>query len=130
MSQYNLTIQRDIGFGSILSVGYVGAAGIHLLNNYEQNPPTPVIDANGVYHFATLSPAGMIVGNPRLNPAVGPLPIKSAVGHSNYNSLQVGLNRRFQNGLQFQGSYTYSNSVANDPSSNALGTINTSNTEL
>ena len=130
MYQYNLTIQRDIGFGSILSVGYVGAAGIHLLNNYEQNPPTPVIDANGVYHFATLSPAGKVVGNPRLNPAVGPLPIKSAVGHSNYNSLQVGLNRRFQNGLQFQVSYTYSRSMDNDSSSNGLESSNSSNTEM
>ncbi len=129
MYQYNLTIQRDIGFGSILSVGYVGAAGIHLMNTYEQNPPTPVIDASGIAHFATLV-GGKVVGNPRLNPAVGPLPIKSAVGHSNFNSLQVGLNRRFTNNLQFQVSYTYSRSMDNDSNSNGLESSNSSNTEM
>ena len=56
MYQYNLTIQRDIGFGSILSVGYVGAAGIHLLNNFEQNPPTPVIRCQ--WCFSLCHPGG------------------------------------------------------------------------
>jgi hypothetical protein len=82
MMQYNLNIQGDIGWGSIVTIGYVGSAGVHLMANREENPPTPVIDSNGVYHFADLV-NGAIVPHPKLNPLVGPLPIKRADGHSN-----------------------------------------------
>jgi hypothetical protein len=123
MMQYNLNIQRDIGFGTILTVGYVGSEGVHLLADREENSPTPVIDANGVYHFADLV-NGKIVPHPKLNPLLGPLPIKKADGHSNYNSLQVGLNRRLSNRLQFQVSYTYSKSTDNSSQSNGLESSN------
>ena len=51
MIQYNLNIQREIAPGTVLTVGYVGSHGVHLLTGVEQNPPTPTIDSNGVYHF-------------------------------------------------------------------------------
>jgi hypothetical protein len=127
MMQYNFNIQRDIGFGTIMTVGYVGSEGVHLLANREENPPTPTVDANGVYHFANLV-NGKIVPNPKLNPLFGPLPIKLADGHSNYNSLQLGLNRRFSNNLQFQLSYTYSKSIDNSSQSNGLESSNSPGT--
>ena len=65
MIQYNLNIQHEIAAGTVLTVGYVGSHGVHLLTGVEKNPPTPVIDSNGVYHFTNA--AG--VANPRLNPA-------------------------------------------------------------
>jgi hypothetical protein len=49
-----------------------------------------------------------IVSNPRENPAGAALSSEAPVGDSSYNSLQVGLNRRFSHGVQGQLSYTWS----------------------
>src|ERR1700719_3760642 len=38
---------------------------------------------------------------------------EDSVGHSNYNSLQMLLEKRYSHGLQFQASYTYSKSLDN-----------------
>jgi len=38
---------------------------------------------------------------------------EDTVAHSNYNSLQVLVEKRFSHGLQFQGAYTYSKSLDN-----------------
>ena len=56
-------------------------------------------------------PAGQhpgIIGNPRLNPAGAALSSEAPVGDSSYESLQVGMNRRFSHGMQCQLSYTWS----------------------
>ncbi len=63
--QYNLNIQRDLGQGTVLTVGYVGSHGVDMYTQQERNPPVAQIDANGVYHFGYLNAAGSaIVENP------------------------------------------------------------------
>src|SRR5581483_4258434 len=47
MIQYNLTVQREVAQGTVLSLGYVGSHGVHLFTSVDQNPPIPVIDPNG-----------------------------------------------------------------------------------
>jgi hypothetical protein len=54
MIQYNLNVQREITPGTVLSVGYVGSHGVHLLTQNEHNPPAVTVDAEGVQHFGTL----------------------------------------------------------------------------
>ena len=44
-------------------------------------------------------------------------------GFSNYNSLQVRLEKNFSHGLQFEASYTYAHAL-DDASSAALGSLN------
>src|ERR1700679_699537 len=44
-------------------------------------------------------------------------------GFSNYNSLQVRLEKQFSNGLQFEASYTYAHAL-DDASSASLGSLN------
>ena len=107
MMQYNLNIQREIARNTVLSVGYVGSHGVHLLTQIEQNPPLPTIDASGVYHFATLK-NGVISANARLNPALGVFTDFQPRTNSRYNSMQVSLNRRFTSNLQAQVNYTWS----------------------
>jgi len=104
MIQYNLNIQREVFANTVLTVGYVGSHGVHLITGLEANPPTPVIDAEGVYHFTNA--AG--VANPRENPALGYFPTLQPISTSQYNSLQVLLNRRFSRNVQAQVSYTWS----------------------
>jgi len=50
---------------------------------------------------------------------------EDTIAHSNYNSLQVLLEKRFSHGLQFQGAYTYSKSLDNASSfENSLNPLN------
>jgi hypothetical protein len=110
--QYNLNIQRDLGAGTILTVGYVGSRGVHQWLAYDWNPPvntgTPqnpvmssLIGGQIVTHNRTDSP-----NNP-FGP-YGYLVNYTPVGYSSYNSLQMSLNHRLSHDLQAQLSYTYS----------------------
>ena len=76
----------------------------------DYNAPVPAIGADGRPVFGTFA-GGRIVSNPRINPAFGFLQERGNWGSSNYNSLQVSLNRRFTRGFQMQTSYTYSKSL-------------------
>jgi hypothetical protein len=116
--QYNFNIQRELGAGNILTVGYVGSEGVHLIQSVDENPPRivsgtiydPVFDAE-----VTSSGSVQIANGGRENPSplLGALSEKNATGHSHYNSLQASFNRRFSHGLQAQGSYTWSKSIDN-----------------
>lgn len=117
MIQYNFNIQREIAANTVLMVGYVGSKGVHLLTQLEVNPPTPVIE-NGVYYFTNA--AG--VANPRLNPALSYFPTLQPISYSQYNALQVVLNRRFSSSVQAQVAYTYSKCI--DDGAFGVGSFN------
>jgi hypothetical protein len=107
MMQYNLNVQRDIGFGTILSVGYVGSRGVHLGMSSDVNQPISSGNAYGPYASIV---NGAFVTNPRPNPSyVGILDVQPK-GFSRYDSLQVSLQRRLTNNWQAQLSYTGSHS--------------------
>ncbi len=123
--QYNFNIQRELGGGNILTVGYVGSEGVHLVESYDSNAPIPKIGADGRQIFGIFSPPTVSSGPainplPRLNPAYSYISLKEPWGHSNYNSLQAGLHRRFSRGLQGQISYTWSKSMDDGSTSSSL----------
>ncbi len=123
--QYNFNVQRDLGGGNILTVGYVGSQGVHLVESYDSNAPIPVIGADGHQVFGTFVPPTVSSGPainplPRINPAYSYIALKEPWGHSNYNSLQTGLNRRYRHNLQTQISYTWSKSMDNGSTSSSL----------
>ena len=105
-TQYNLNIQRDLSKGLILTVGYTGSHGTHLLLPRDYNTPQLI---NGVWGTAGLN--GTTTPNVRLNPNFSGFVMRNTVGNSNYNGLIVSLNRRFANHWQTQVSYTYSKSL-------------------
>jgi hypothetical protein len=125
MLQYNLTVQREIVQGTVLSVGYIGARGVHLFNGTDQNPVQPTVDSSGVYHFATVVNGG-IVANPRLNSNFAFLDNNIPAAYSRYNSMQASLNRRFSRNVQVQAAYTYSNCMDNGGSGLGALSNNTS----
>ena len=49
--------------------------------------------------------------------------LNKSIGNSNYQGLQVNVEKRFGHGLQFQGAYTYSHTISdvNDPLNPAAG---------
>ena len=118
MYQWNFNIQRQLLENTTLTVGYVGSRGLDLYAARDINPVLPTL-VNGVQVFGKPKapvngvPQTGIVGNPRLNPAGAALSSEAPVGDSSYESLQVGLNRRFTRGLQGQISYTWSKCLDN-----------------
>jgi len=114
MYQWNFNIQRQLFSSTSLTVGYVGSRGLHLYAARDINPVLPTV-VNGVPVFGV--PRGPtapgIVSNPRLNPAGAALSSEAPIANSSYNSLQVGLNRRFAHSVQGQLSYTWSKCMDN-----------------
>ena len=114
--QYNLTVQREITSGTVLSLGYVGSRGYNLLVQDDLNPPIPNI-VNGVANYAGANSQGVTdpgtesigTSTSRANSTffLG-MPYSQPVGPSWYNSLQLYVTRNVGKALQFQASYIYS----------------------
>ena len=109
MYQWNINIQRELFAATTLTVGYVGSRGLDLYAARDVNPVVPTV-VNGVDVFGIPKGNGAsgIVSNLREKPAGAALSSEAPVGNSSYNSLQVGMNRRFAHGVQTQLSYTWS----------------------
>src|SRR6266478_4673241 len=133
-STYNFSfgVQQDIGFKSVLEVSYVGAFARHLGERRNLNAipdGAKFVDCTitakfGVpCHPENRDPltAGSAKNNDFLRPYRGFGDINDVLysGTSNYNGLQVQLNRRYTRGFQYGVAYTYSKSFdyANDDSS-------------
>jgi hypothetical protein len=82
--QWNVTIERLIGTGQSLSVGYAGTRGTRLLRTEQQ------VSLSDDYDFLTLATNG---------------------ADSDYHALQAQYRRRFAKNLQAQVSYTWSHSI-------------------
>jgi trimeric autotransporter adhesin len=96
---WNLDIQRTLPLGIVLNVGYNGAKGTRL----------DVLSAPGSYpNTATPQPSGVFFD------------FEDAVAFSNFNALAVRANKRLQNGVSLQMTYTYSHSI-DDASSIGAG---------
>ena len=133
-STYNFSfgIQQEIGFKTVVEASYVGAFARHLgeRRNINAVPDTSrfvdcAVSAKfGVpCHVENRDPftASSAKNNDFLRPyrGYGDINLVLYSGTSNYNGLQVQINRRYTRGFQFGVAYTYSKSFdyANDDSS-------------
>ncbi len=103
---YTLNIQQEIAPETAITVAYAGSHSYHQLNGNNGNNALPSEIRDGRKYFAPNSP--------RRNPNIGQLQFwVTPDGSSQYQSLQLGLNRRFRGGFQLQGSYTYAKNTNN-----------------
>jgi hypothetical protein len=104
IASYSLTVQREIGFDTVLSVGYSGNSGIHYPFSRDLNQTLPT----GGFDFDPRLNANTINVN-AIRPYLGYGSISTILsdGTENYNSLQVGLVHRYSRNLSFQAAYTY-----------------------
>jgi hypothetical protein len=145
---YNLSIQRQFGTGTILSLSYVGTQAHHLLASYGANvgnqalclsvsqasevvagtPTCGEFGENGVYHPI----GGGVINSTRapLGPAFGSDVVFATIANSNYNAVEMTL-RHTSGRLEWLAGYTYSKSL-DDASSYGQGglTINPINGQL
>lgn len=99
---WNVSLQRELPFETVATIGYAGSRGRHLLRSSDVNVARPVTLADGTPFI----PAG----TPRPNPAFSTIELKSSDGDSWYKALIVDVRRRFSRGVSVQSSYTLSTS--------------------
>jgi hypothetical protein len=123
--QFNLTVERQLPFGTGLSISYLGNQGRRLWSYYEANPYLPSTNVDGVQTWdpytcnGALSPIPCTGGaiqapNPayqRVNPNYKMAILESTNGYSYYNGLQVVATKHLAQGLDFQGSFNWSHAI-------------------
>ncbi|MBI3941024.1 MAG: TonB-dependent receptor [Acidobacteria bacterium] len=100
--KFNLTISREMFRDTVITVGYLGGRGTHLLLPSSGNFPTSVL-VNGRW----VIPPGAL----QRNPAWGNFTNGKSDGQAFYNGLQVKLDRRLSSGVQARASYTFSKNI-------------------
>jgi hypothetical protein len=125
---FQLTVERELPSHIITRVSYVASLAHHNQTTTEANPVTPAGHAACLsdpncsslstayyreyqpYFFPSNTEYGYIDPVTMVNPFFGIGDIGSE-GSSNYNSLQVGVQKGLSHGLTFQLSYTYSHAM-------------------
>jgi hypothetical protein len=106
---------------TVLEVSYIGNEGHHIWRrgvNY--NDVLPQNRAAVTQQFLRSS-AGLsntladTVARSRRFPNLGPITMSESTGNSNYNGLQVWLNRRFTDNLSYSVAYTWSHALSDVP---------------
>ena len=91
VNKWNLNIQRDMGWNSVMEIAYIGSKGNRLTDNYNGNQPVtdprPNIDALSRRPFK-------FVGNSNIS-------FTNSNARSAYHALTAKWDRRFSNGLGF-----------------------------
>ena len=125
---WNFGIQHEFANNYTLDVRYLGTRGVHLDVQNRINYLSPVNADNSLPTFFTTPSAAQLSGLTRTVssfPSDPQIPAyanagfqssiveNSPIGNSIYNGLAIQLNRRFSNGLQFVGAYTWSHNIDN-----------------
>ncbi len=105
-SAFNLSVQQEILPNTKLEVAYVGGLGTHLLGDVDLNQPL----------LATRLEAANQTGAVNINalrpyPGFGRITSRDPEFTSNYNSLQITLNRQVSRGLNVGVAYTWSKNL-------------------
>jgi len=95
---YNLTIQREIGWGVAWDVGYVGSQARNIPYQQQLNAAQPGAGAAGRPFFAKFGRTADVA-------------LRANALENSYHSLQTNFSKRFSKGLQFTAAYTYSRTM-------------------
>jgi hypothetical protein len=107
VQSWNLNVQREVGKGFGVTVGYFASKGTNLRITRNLNQTFLNSALNAVRPFPALSPNSPIKPNvPLLN-----ITFREGTSNSSYNALWVTATKRLGRGLQFNSSYTFSKSI-------------------
>ena len=104
LQSWNFTVERDLGGGQALEVGYVGSKGTHLQRTYDLNQPIRRLELAQEAANGTLSFPRPIEGFNRLS-------YTSFGSNSTYHGLQATLRRRSRSGVFYRINYTFSKAI-------------------
>lgn len=106
--QWNLTIQRQLGARTSVSIGYVGNKIDHMSDIF-------------IFNQKLLNPNGTVSPGPFAQPLINccgagnspTIRFNDSSGIQRYNALQIGVEQRPWQGLQFRTNYTWSKCMSN-----------------
>jgi hypothetical protein len=102
-ANYSFAVQQQLPWTTTLEAAYNGTKGTHILTGWDPNQSYPSADPNS-------DPASR-----RPYPNLGMLTYIGGDANSNYNSLQLKLEKRLSSGLAFLVGYTWSHSIDEAP---------------
>jgi hypothetical protein len=104
VDQWNGSAEYDFNGGNVLTVGYVGQRGTHLMvaMPYLQNMLVNGTVVQGPY----------LSGNPVLRSEISQISGTASVGNQSYNALQATLHKRFSMGFEYSLAFTYSHGIS------------------
>jgi hypothetical protein len=132
--QWHLGFEYQLPADTVLEVSYGGSRGLKLFAFYNGNQAVPVLGtdslataprrpANDEAPGAT-GPCTLADGGANCNPALDvAIDTFRSNAQSNYDSLQVRLEKRYSHGLQYEAAYTWSHAL-DTASSASLGSVN------
>ncbi len=139
MQQWHLGFEYQLPADTVVEVSYAGSRGLKLFAFYNGNQETPTANASDPTaprrpaHEVTPGATGdsctlaayyntpaLYNCNPALDATINTFRSNT---QSNYNSLQVRLEKRYTHGLQFEAAYTFAHALDN-ASSASLGSVN------
>ncbi|MCS7026586.1 MAG: TonB-dependent receptor [Bryobacteraceae bacterium] len=100
---WNINVQRQLPFDTLVTFGYAGSRGIHLWRSTDANTAIPIRREDGTLFFP--------LNAPRQNPAFSTIELKKSDGNSWYNAFLWEVRKRWNSGFSFQSSYTFSRNI-------------------
>jgi hypothetical protein len=121
--QYDFQVQYQVARNWVAEAAYVGTQGRHLESRTDIDPALPSPDATSANEpfrnaFNINNPEDAAYGGA----VFGGITDQSSNGNSNYNSLQLSLQKRYSYGLQLTNAYTWSHCI--DDVSGLRGNLN------
>jgi hypothetical protein len=122
---WNLNVQRQLTPSTMMTVGYVGNHGVHMINrDDDMNMVLPTLTSGG---YLWPSPIGSGI---KVNPNFGDIHGQYWGGNDTYNALEAQVTKKMSHGFQVQGSYTFakgldtgSASTIGDPFTNSITSL-------
>jgi hypothetical protein len=102
VQSWHFTVQREIAKDLVLDAAYVGNRGTHLMILADWNQARP----NNTNENLSLQARRPIQN-------FGAIEVAYGAGYSNYNALQMKLEKRYSSGLTFINSFTWSKAIDN-----------------
>ncbi|MDR3792445.1 MAG: TonB-dependent receptor [Terracidiphilus sp.] len=102
-----LSVERELGAGTLARVSYVGAGAHHLLALEEANPADPALC---IAMGSACGPFNEQAARTRFSQAFGSVELQRTIANSSYHALEATLNHR-SHGLEMLASYTYAKSL-------------------
>jgi len=122
---WTLKVDQEIAPFTTLSVGYVGSHGYHQILSEDENTPPWVVCPNAACPAGVAAGTVFYTSTTLANPELANTTSWVSEGVSNYNALEVDLNKRLARGFQARGVYTWSRNLDDGSAWNTSVSSNT-----
>ena len=106
VQQWNLTTEYQLPASNVLSVGYVGQHGTHLI------AAMPFFQKQLITPGQAPIASPYMAGNPALTAVIAQISGTQSGANQNYNGMQVSLRKRYSMGIEYQISYTWARAMS------------------